>query len=127
MQQVMMTDLTTQTIDTMIEKTVYPIAENYELHFHVDPLDKCICVKIYDNINRTTSALVQWQRGHWIYHNPVQWDRFSSLCREYVELYPIVRQYMAYLRNPYKYDGMQDLSYVVGPHKGFLVDNSNME
>jgi hypothetical protein len=85
--------------------TIYPIADNCEIHFTTDVVDKTISVVEYDTISETKTRLTQWSKGHWQFANPMQHDKFDYLCRNHYKLRTALKDHMAYLRNPYEYDG----------------------
>lgn len=85
--------------------SIYPIADNCEIHFTTDVVDKTISVIEYDTISETKTRLTQWSKGHWQFANPMQHGKFDRLCRSDYELRKALNDHMAYLRNPYLHDG----------------------
>ena len=85
--------------------TIYPIADNCEIHFTTDVVDKTICITEYDTISETKTRLTQWSKGHWQYANPMQHSKFDRLCRDNHELCEALKERMSYLRDPYQHDG----------------------
>ena len=84
-----------------MENTIHPIANGYEIHFVTDIVDRSISVVEYDTINETKTQLAMWSGGHWIYRNPMQYNKFDKLCRTTPKLRRALKIQMAYLRDPY--------------------------
>lgn len=82
---------------------IYPIADNCEIHFTTDIVDRVISIVEYDTINETKTRLTSWSSGHWRYHNPTLHNKFDLLCRQMPELREALNKQMQYLRNPMDY------------------------
>lgn len=108
----------------MLEKQIHTLPENYEIHFDVDVAGKTLNIEEYDCINRTKTLLVQWQAGHWLYHNPMFFTKFSRMCRGNSEIYPIIKKCMTYMRNPYKHDELLHAQWITNAYK-IIAKNVN--